>query len=395
MVRSRYRPNPIALAVMFAFVMLTSHVAFADSLTLAWDQNQEPNVIGYYVYIGTAPGRYSSVIDVGPTTTYTFPSAQPGVSYYMTVAAYIAGPLVGPRAPEVVAASGGGAPTLVNPGSKTSALLLPLTLALSATDPDHEVLTFSAFGLPFGLSINPVTGVISGAPQKAGIFDVAVTVSDTSANFTTQRFTWSVVATDTNPPVIAITSPTGPSYTTTTAFVTLTGVASDDSAVSTVAWRNSLGGSGLAAGTTTWSVVIPVSVGTNVLTMTATDSSGKAAAVQLTVVAKQSSTPLAVTAISADKAAPQAVGTTITFKAIAAGGTGPYQFKWWLFDGTSWQITQEWSQANTFAWRPTIPNSGYQVRVWARSATSVANAPDNYASIRSMVFPIALKVAAP
>ena len=44
-------------------------VAHADTLTLAWDRNSEPEVNGYVVYIGNAPGAYSQQIDVGNAAT--------------------------------------------------------------------------------------------------------------------------------------------------------------------------------------------------------------------------------------------------------------------------------------------------------------------------------------
>ena len=45
-------------------------IAHADTLTLAWDRNPEPEVNGYIVYIGNAPGVYTQQIDVGNTIEY-------------------------------------------------------------------------------------------------------------------------------------------------------------------------------------------------------------------------------------------------------------------------------------------------------------------------------------
>ena len=44
--------------------------AHADSLTLAWDPNPEPDVVGYVVYIGNAPGSYTQQVDVAGATQY-------------------------------------------------------------------------------------------------------------------------------------------------------------------------------------------------------------------------------------------------------------------------------------------------------------------------------------
>ena len=66
-----------------------------------------------------------------------------------------------------------------------------------ATDPDLDSLTYSATGLPGGVSINAGTGVISGtlSSTSSGNHNVTVTVSDGTAT-DTDTFTWTV--TDTN-----------------------------------------------------------------------------------------------------------------------------------------------------------------------------------------------------
>ena len=53
-----------------------------------------------------------------------------------------------------------------------------MSLAISATDPDGDSLTFSATGLPSGLTINPSTGLISGEPPTVGQFSVTVVADD-------------------------------------------------------------------------------------------------------------------------------------------------------------------------------------------------------------------------
>src|SRR5207249_11975717 len=50
--------------------------------------------------------------------------------------------------------------------------------------------------------------------------------------------------------------------------------------------------------------------------------------------------PATITSVTADKSAPQPPGTTVTFTATATGGKPPYQFKWWVFDGTMWMVAQ-------------------------------------------------------
>jgi YVTN family beta-propeller protein len=84
-------------------------------------------------------------------------------------------------------------PTLSNPGNQTSALGASVTLALNAADPNGDTLTYSASGLPPGLAIDPVNGVISGNPMSIGAYGVTVAVTD-GINAASVNFTWSVTS---------------------------------------------------------------------------------------------------------------------------------------------------------------------------------------------------------
>lgn len=56
-------------------------------MTLAWDANTQPEVAGYKLYYGTAPGQYGNPVDCGNVTTCTVPNLAPG-TYYFSVTAY-------------------------------------------------------------------------------------------------------------------------------------------------------------------------------------------------------------------------------------------------------------------------------------------------------------------
>jgi hypothetical protein len=55
-----------------------------------------------------------------------------------------------------------------------------------------QALTYSATGLPAGLSINSATGVISGTPAAVGTSSVTVTATDTTGASGSATFTWTV-----------------------------------------------------------------------------------------------------------------------------------------------------------------------------------------------------------
>lgn len=99
--------------------------------------------------------------------------------------------------------------------------------------------------------------------------------------------------------------------------------------------------------------------------------------------------PLSVTNLTANRASPQPPNTTITFSATASGGIAPYQYKWWIITGNTQTIGSGWSTSSSFAWTPTVANSNYTIRVWARNALSTADAPDSSAATLQMSFAIA------
>jgi hypothetical protein len=73
--------------------------------------------------------------------------------------------------------------------------------------------------------------------------------------------------------------------------------------------------------------------------------------------------------VTANKPAPQAVGSKILFTASASGASA-YEFKWWVFDGVTWTIAQEWSSSNKFMWVPRAASPSYQVLARVRDASN-------------------------
>ena len=92
--------------------------------------------------------------------------------------------------------------TVTNPGAQTSTVSTAASLQIQATDSAGVALTYSATGLPPGLSINSATGLISGTPAAATASPASVTVTatDSSGVSGTATFTWSVTGTSTPPP---------------------------------------------------------------------------------------------------------------------------------------------------------------------------------------------------
>jgi Putative Ig domain len=96
--------------------------------------------------------------------------------------------------PIVINGGGGGnTVTVTNPGSQSGTVGTAVSLQVHATDSaSGQTLTYSATGLPAGLSINASTGLISGTPTTAATSSVTVTVSDTTGASGSASFTWTI-----------------------------------------------------------------------------------------------------------------------------------------------------------------------------------------------------------
>ncbi|WP_405899702.1 M4 family metallopeptidase [Streptomyces sp. NBC_00727] len=85
-----------------------------------------------------------------------------------------------------------GSPSVTNPGNQTTAVGTAVSLQIQASDPDGSTLTYSASGLPAGLSVNSSTGRITGTATTAGTSSVTVTAKNTAGATGTAAFTWTV-----------------------------------------------------------------------------------------------------------------------------------------------------------------------------------------------------------
>jgi hypothetical protein len=80
---------------------------------------------------------------------------------------------------------------VTNPGNQTWLELIAGSLQMTATGGTRPY-TWSATGLPTGMSINASTGLISGT-ARAGSFAPTVTASDAAGRSASTHFTWAVV----------------------------------------------------------------------------------------------------------------------------------------------------------------------------------------------------------
>ncbi|KAA2266532.1 M4 family peptidase [Solihabitans fulvus] len=84
-----------------------------------------------------------------------------------------------------------GTVTVSNPGNQSTATGTAVNLPLSASGGTAPY-TWTATGLPAGLSINASTGTISGTPNTAGNSTVTVTAKDSASHTGSASFSWTV-----------------------------------------------------------------------------------------------------------------------------------------------------------------------------------------------------------
>jgi hypothetical protein len=82
-------------------LLASAAVIPSAGVSLQWNANPEPDVVGYKVYFGTEPQDYSAVIDVVGSTKTELPAVSLGSTYYLAVSAYNAAGVESPRSAEL------------------------------------------------------------------------------------------------------------------------------------------------------------------------------------------------------------------------------------------------------------------------------------------------------
>jgi hypothetical protein len=171
--------------------------------------------------------------------------------------------------------------TVTNPGSQTGTVGTAASLQISASDSaSGQTLTYSATGLPTGLSIGSTTGLISGTPSTAGSYSVVVTVKDTTGATGTADFTWTINSATGN--TVTVTNPGSQTGTVGTA-ASLQISATDSASGQTFTFSATGLPTGLSIGSSTGLITgTPTVAGTYTVTVTATDSTGAKASITFT-----------------------------------------------------------------------------------------------------------------
>jgi cellulose 1,4-beta-cellobiosidase len=134
---------------------------------------------------GLSINASSGLISGTPTTT--------GTSSVTVTAKDSTGPSGTASFTWTVTPPGSNTVTVTNPGARTATVGTAVSLQIQATDSAAgQTLTYSATGLPAGLSINASSGLISGTPTTAGTSSVTVTARDSTNSSGSASFSWTV-----------------------------------------------------------------------------------------------------------------------------------------------------------------------------------------------------------
>ena len=383
------------LAIAFATTVIltgSASVVHAQTATLAWDANSEPDVTGYRLYYGTSSGNYNQQVDVGKVTVFTVSGLDLSVDYFFAVQAYTAAGLQSGLSAEA------SLPAPVPPGTTTISSFTanagyPLLVgrsvtwtAAAASKRGPVEYKFLMYGLQTGWTV----------------------VQNYSQN---PRFTWTPgwndlgnhtlqvwVRTLGSPATYEAWVGTNPFDVTTNPVQITADVDFPTPPNNPVHWTAVIAGASSApleykflllnVGTGAWSVLrdyaasnqatwTPTATGNYIMQVWARRV-GTTAMYEVwggTPTLSVARTTPRVTALTADTSLPTHTGTTITWTARVKGGnTGPlhYQFvRYSVADG--WSIVKPYSTSNKYTWEPAWGSEGqYSLQVWVRNGGSTA-----------------------
>jgi hypothetical protein len=143
-----------------------------------------PNASNGNWFYNTGTGKYEPL--TGLAAIYGLTNLINGETYKTHAITY------DPSSPPVVSA-------IANQNADTET---PVSLQIVSTSPQNNTLTYSATGLPPGLSVNSATGLITGTPTSAGVYSVTATADDGFGLSDSEAFTWTVNTVDAMTPAV-------------------------------------------------------------------------------------------------------------------------------------------------------------------------------------------------
>ncbi len=151
-------------------------------MTATWNPNPEPNIAGYQLMYGTASGSYTTVVDVGKVTSYSF-SVTGGVTYYFVLQAYNTAGVYSPYSPEIsVLVPLPTSPSLssVSPSSGAPGTVVTIAGSNLGTAPSGSSVTFNGVAAT-ATSWSP-TSIVAPVPAGASTGNIVATIAGVPSN---------------------------------------------------------------------------------------------------------------------------------------------------------------------------------------------------------------------
>jgi Putative Ig domain/PLD-like domain len=254
--------------------------------------------------------------------------------------------------------------SVTNPGNQTGGTGTAASLQISATDTASGTLTYSAVGLPAGLSIS-TSGKITGTPTTAGTSTVVVTATDAAGRQGAASFTWTISGSGTGN-TVTVTNPGNQTGTSGTA-VSLQLSATDSASGQTLTYSATGLPTGLSISTAGKITGTPTAAGTFTVTVTATDTTGAHGSVTFTWTISGSGTGNTVTVTNPGNQ----TGTTGTAVSLQLSGTDSASGQTLTYTATGLPTGLSISSAGKITGTPTAAGT-YTVTVTATDTTGVS-----------------------
>ncbi|MFN0119403.1 MAG: NPCBM/NEW2 domain-containing protein, partial [Blastocatellia bacterium] len=137
--------------------------------------------VGGFRYLPRPGGGNGTIAD------YKFYLSGDGVNWGAPVAQ---GRFVSDATEKTVTIQANQPPVMAVQANRTNSVGETVNVTINASDPDGATLTWSATGLPAGLTIGASNGVITGAPATAGTYNATVSVADGRGGSASRGFVW-------------------------------------------------------------------------------------------------------------------------------------------------------------------------------------------------------------
>ena len=154
---------------------------YASTVIAEWNPNSESNIAGYLLSYGMQSGNYTTTMDVGNVTTYSF-SLTAGQTYYLAVQAYNTNSQVSSYSAEVVYTVPADAPTIVSLSPASGSLGTSVTILGSNFGATEGASTVGFNGITAPPTSWSDTAIVAPVPPEATSGDVVVTVGGVASN---------------------------------------------------------------------------------------------------------------------------------------------------------------------------------------------------------------------